>query len=69
MSDQTGLKQQLVSHIRGGQAFSPIETVLKKINFEDPGRVSDGIPYSFYQQFANIRLAQLDILEYCTKED
>ncbi len=69
MSDQNGIKQQLVSHIRGGQAFSPIEIVLEKINFEDLGRVPDGLPYSFYQQFAHIRIAQLDILEYCTKDD
>lgn len=69
MNDQSDIKHQLVSHLKGGQAFSPIETVLENISFEDLGTQPDGLPYSFYQQFAHIRIAQLDILEYCTKND
>lgn len=69
MNDQSDIKHQLVKHLKGGHAFSPIETVLEKIRFEDLGIRPDGLPYSFYQQFAHIRIAQLDILEYCTKDD
>jgi len=69
MNDQSFIKKNLVSHIKGGQAFSPIENVLEKVDFEDLGTLPDGLPYTFYQQFAHIRIAQLDILEYCTKSD
>lgn len=69
MENQTGIKQQLVKHLNGGQAFSSIDTVLDKIPFEKIGIVPDGLPYSFYQLFAHIRIAQLDILEYCTRDD
>lgn len=63
------MKQQLVKHLKGGQAFSPIHTLLDTIRFEDLGIRPNGLPYSFYQQFAHLRIAQLDILEYCTKND
>lgn len=65
MDNQTLIKQQLVKHLNGGQAFMPIDTVLDKIPFEKIGIVPDGLPYSFYQQFFHIRVAQADILEYC----
>jgi len=61
--------KRLVSHLSGGQAFSPIEKVLDEISFDKTGIVPDGLPYSFYQVFAHIRIAQLDILEYCRDED
>ena len=61
--------KRLVSHLSGGQAFSPIEKVLDEISFDKTGIVPDGLPYSFYQVFAHIRIAQLDILEYCISDD
>jgi hypothetical protein len=69
MADQTEIKQQLIKHLNGGQAFSPIDKVLDQMPFEKIGIVPDGLPYSFYQLFAHIRIAQLDILEYCTLDD
>jgi len=69
MNDQPDFKQQLVKHLKGGQAFSPIENVLEEMPYEKIGIVPDGLPYSFYQLFAHIRIAQLDILEYCTLDD
>lgn len=69
MANQTDIKQRLVKHIEGGQAFSPIDKVLDEMPFDKVGIVSDGLPYSFYQLFAHIRIAQLDILEYCTSDD
>jgi len=69
MNDQSRMKQQLVKHLEGGRAFSPISTVLDNIRFEDLGERPNGLPYSFYELFAHIRISQLDILEYCTKDD
>lgn len=69
MKNYTDIKQQLIKHLEGGQAFSPIDKVLKEMPFEKIGIVPDGLPYSFYQLFYHIRVAQLDILEYCRDED
>jgi len=69
MENQTLIKQQLVKHINGGQAFAPIDTVLDNMAFEKIGTVPDGLPYSFYQQFYHIWYAQSDILEYCRIDD
>ena len=62
-SDQK-LREQLVKHIKGGEAFTPVDELLKKISFNQLGFVPEGLPYSFYQQFYHIRLAQHDILEF-----
>lgn len=69
MNNQSDFKQQLVKHLKGGQAFSPIDKVLEEMPYQKIGIVPDGLPYSFYQLFAHIRIAQLDILEYCTLDD
>lgn len=63
------LRKQLVSHLKGGQAFSSIDSLIDKISFEKIGVVPDGLPYSFYQQFYHIRIAQLDILDYCRDDN
>jgi len=58
-----------VRHLKGGQAFSPIEKVLNEMPFDNIGVLSNGLPYSFYQQFYHIRVAQSDILAYCRDDD
>lgn len=63
------LRKQLVGHLKGGQAFSTIERVINKMPFEKIGIVPEGLPYSFYQQFYHIRIAQLDIFDYCRDDD
>jgi len=65
MENQALIKQQLVKHIKGGQAFAPIDTVLDNMPYKKIGIVPDGLPYSFYQLFYHIRFAQSDILGYC----
>lgn len=62
-------RKQLVSNLKGGQAFSPIDRVVEKVSFENIGIIPDGLPYSFYQQFYHIWYAQHDIIEYCQNED
>lgn len=66
MGNQTSktLGEQLVSHIRGGKAFIPVENIINKIAFDKVGLVPGEIPYSFYQQFYHLRLAQYDIMEF-----
>lgn len=63
------LREQVVKHLQGGQAFMPIKNMLKEITFDQLGIVPDGLPYSFYQLFYHIRLAQHDILEFSRNPD
>lgn len=53
-----------MKHLMGGEAFTPVEELLKEISYEQLGFVPEGLPYSFYQLFYHIRLAQHDILEF-----
>lgn len=69
MDTSIGLKEQLVRHLKGGEAFMPIEEMLKKIPFSELGKRPAGLPYSFYELFSHIRFTQKDILDYCTKSD
>lgn len=69
MSASIGIKEQLVNHLRGGEAFMPIDELLKKIPFSYLGKRPAGLPYSFYEIFSHIALTQKDILEYCTQKN
>jgi hypothetical protein len=63
------IRNRLVKHLKGGEAFLPIDSILNKVTYEQLGIVPDGLPYSFYQQFYHIWMAQHDILEYCLNSD
>ncbi|MEX0780758.1 MAG: DinB family protein [Balneolales bacterium] len=58
------VRKQLVSHLRGGEAFMPVDHMVDKVPFDMTGIVPEGLPYSFYQLFYHLRLAQYDILEF-----
>lgn len=58
------LREQLVKHIKGGEAFMPVDELIDKISFEQLGTVPAGLPYSFYQLFYHMRLAQHDIIQF-----
>lgn len=64
-SAENNLRERLVNHIRGGEAFMPVEEVLKKIDFNSLSKKPAELPYSFYQQFYHLRYAQYDIIEFC----
>ncbi|SDG97569.1 DinB family protein [Psychroflexus sediminis] len=68
MSDSAERKQ-LVKHLKGGQAFMPIEEVIDHISFEKLGERPNNLPYSFYELFYHIVWAQKDILKFSTSED
>lgn len=58
------LRQQLVKHLKGGEAFLPLEQFIHKMPWEKAGIVPEGLPYSFWQQLWHMRFAQLDILDF-----
>ncbi len=58
------IKQQLVKHIQGGEAFLPIDKLLPKIPFEALGTVIEGLPYTIWQQFHHLSFCQKDILDF-----
>lgn len=63
------LRQQLVKHLEGGEAFTPVDDIIQNIPFEKLGFVPESLPYSFWQQFYHMRLAQYDILDFCRNPD
>jgi hypothetical protein len=63
------IRNRLVKHLKGGEAFLPLDSILNKIAYEQLGVVPEGLPYSFYQQFYHIWMAQHDIAEYCMNPD
>ncbi|WKN46084.1 DinB family protein [Tunicatimonas pelagia] len=65
LSSSVQLRQQLVKHLEGGEAFVPLDTIVHNIPFDKLGMVPDGLPYSLWQQFYHLRYTQLDILEFC----
>ncbi|MGO4912961.1 DinB family protein [Leeuwenhoekiella sp. W20_SRS_FM14] len=62
------LKSHLLRHLKGGEAFMPIDDLLDKISFKNIGDRPVGLPYSFYEIFYHIKYAQKDILDFCTSE-
>ena len=66
MSTDVNLKKTLVRHLKGGEAFIPVDDLLTKIPFTDIHLRPKGLPYSFYELFYHMRFTQHDILEYCT---
>ena len=62
-------KDQLITHIKGGAAFMPIEELLKFISSKALFTRPLDLPYSFYEIFYHMRFAQKDILDYIRDED
>lgn len=69
MEDIFKIRKQLSKHLEGGEAFVPVEEILKKIKFERLGERPGKFPYSFYELFYHIRFTQKDILDYCSAEN
>ncbi|WP_372918428.1 DinB family protein [Salegentibacter sp.] len=63
--NSTEYRKQLVKHLRGGEAFMPIDDIIEKIPFEKLGDRPSDLPYSFYEIFYHIKYAQKDILDFC----
>jgi len=65
----TQLRQQLVKHLEGGEAFIPVDEIVDRMPFEKIGIIPENLPYSFWQQFYHLRYAQCDILDFCRNPD
>lgn len=62
------LRKELVFQLNGGKAHVPLEKVVEKFAPKLQGIVPDGLPYSGWQLLEHIRLAQADMLEFCTSK-
>lgn len=69
MENMREIKEQLVKHLVGGEAFMPVQKMLDKIPFEKLGEKPSNLPYSFYSLFYHMWYAQNDILKYCKAEN
>jgi len=59
----------LIKHILGGNAFKKIEDILEEMPYSKIGVIPEGLPYSFWQVFEHIKIAQKDILEFSVNPD
>lgn len=62
------IKEQLLKHLKGGEAFKNLDDLLEEISFKKTGERPVGLPYSFYEIFYHMVYAQKDILNFCTAE-
>ncbi|MBZ9731307.1 DinB family protein [Salegentibacter sp. JZCK2] len=62
-------REQLIKHLKGGEAFMPLEHFIDDIPFEKLGERPQNLPYSFYELSYHIVFAQKDILEFSIYED
>jgi len=63
------IKDHLISHLKGGEAFLPLVEMLNKIPYSRLGEKPNGLPYSFFELFYHIKFAQKDILDYCSAQN
>ena len=63
------IKEQLAKHLKGGEAFMPLEKMLKEIPFERSGERPTNLPYSVYELLYHTWFAQKDILDYCKADE
>jgi uncharacterized damage-inducible protein DinB len=69
MKEDQLLRKQIVKHLKGGEAFMPVDRMLDEMPYDKAGIVPDGLPYSFWQQLYHLRIAQKDILDFSTNPD
>ncbi|SKB61906.1 DinB superfamily protein [Salegentibacter holothuriorum] len=62
-------KEQLLKHLKGGEAFASLESFINEIPFEKLGERPHQLPYSFYELFYHVVFAQKDIIEYAISGD
>lgn len=65
-ADNDALIKELAFQLRGGNAHAPLEKVVKDFPADKQGIQPEGLPYSGWQLLEHLRIAQRDILEFCT---
>ena len=63
------LQTQLLALLTGGQAHADFDTVVAHVPEELRGARPERVPYSLWQLLEHLRIAQRDILEFCTDGD
>lgn len=69
MSEQKLIRERLVKHLLGGEAFMPITEMIDKIAFEDINTRPANLPYSFYELFFHVTFTQKDIVKFTASDD
>jgi DinB superfamily len=64
MKNDQSLRDKLTKHMRGGQAFAPMEEVLAGITIGEAGRSVAGLPYTLWGLIEHLRITLYDILEF-----
>ncbi|MGM0588734.1 MAG: DinB family protein [Bacteroidota bacterium] len=62
--NQQEFRKRLIRHTQGGEAFVPMDELLTELKISDVGIVPEGVPYSIFQQFSHLCLAQRDIIDF-----
>ncbi len=69
MSEERNIRERLVKHLDGGEAFMPVTQMLKLISFEDINTRPSNLPYSFYELFFHVVFTQKDIVKFSCSDD
>lgn len=65
-TEMDAIRQELGFQLRGGNAHVPFGKVVAGIPADKRGVIAEGLPYSAWQLLEHIRIAQADMLEFCT---
>ena len=60
------LRKELAFQLNGGNAHASLEKVVANFPARHQGTTPPGLPFSAWQLLEHIRLAQADMLEFCT---
>ena len=63
------LREKLISHLKGGEAFSKPAKILEGIRLENAGKQVEELPYTLWQLMNHLRIALWDILEFSRSPD
>jgi len=69
MEKDKALREHLVKLLRGGQAFQPLDALLKGITAETAGKTVQDLPYTIWQLVDHLRFTLLDILDFSRNPD
>jgi DinB superfamily len=62
--EQQPLRKELIALLRGGQAHSTFDDVIKDLPSDHRGVVPSNLPYSAWQLLEHLRITQRDILNF-----
>jgi uncharacterized damage-inducible protein DinB len=69
MDKDKALREHVVKLLRGGQAFQPMEELLRGLTAETAGKEVQDLPYTIWQQLEHLRFTLYDILDFSRKSD